>query len=233
MRSESYKLLAVSEGASVLDVGCGLGEVCADLVKFVGESDTVVGVDLSEGLITRARQQWGTLPIRFEVGDAESLRFEDASFDVVWSERVVQHLSRPLTAITELARVLRPGGRALVSDPVHSASVIATEHPSVWAAIRACGQGRIRNPDAGLWLKEWMQYAGLDVESHPVGRILDDWPLCRTLFGIDAGAALAVSSGTITAAEAENFVVEQQDRFDRGVFAQNISFVRAVGTKPI
>jgi ubiquinone/menaquinone biosynthesis C-methylase UbiE len=55
-------------------------------------------------LIGRARQQWETLPIRFEAADAEALRFEDASFDAVWSERVLQHLSRPATATAEMAR---------------------------------------------------------------------------------------------------------------------------------
>ncbi len=118
-----------------------------------------------------------------------------------------------------------------MSDPVHSATVVATEHPGVWATIRACGQGSVRNPDAGLRLREWMQSAGLEVELHPVARILDDWPMCRTLFGIDQGATVAVNSGAITAAEAEDFMVEQQDRYDRGVFAQSVSFVRAVGTK--
>jgi SAM-dependent methyltransferase len=230
-RKENYELLALAEGASVLDVGCGLGEVCADLVKLVGEGGTVVGVDLSEDLLGRARQQWGMLPIRFEAGDAEALRIEDASFDAVYSERVVQHLSRPGTAIEEMARVLRPGGRLLVIDPAHSAAVVATDYPRVWEAIRACGLGQVRNPDAGLWLTEWMQTAGLEVQLHPVGLVAEDWSRFRSSALVDDGVALAVASGVITAVEAEEFMVEQQARSDRGVFAASVFGVRALGTK--
>jgi SAM-dependent methyltransferase len=223
--------LGLAEGASVLDVGCGLGEVCADMVKLVGDDGTVVAVDLSEDLLGRARQQWGTLPIRFEAGNAEALRFEDASFDAVYSERVLQHLNRPGTAVAEMARVLRAGGRVLVTDPVHSAAVVATEHLRVWEAIRACGLGTVRNPDAGLWLKEWMQSAGLEVQLHPIALIIEDWSRIRSSLLVDDAAALAVASGTITAGEAEDFMLDQQARFDRGVFAASVFVVRALGTK--
>jgi hypothetical protein len=77
-----------------------------------------------------------------------------------------------------------------------------------------------------------MQSAGLEVELHPIGGISDDWAVSRKIFLIDEGAALAVTSGTITAAEAEEFMIEQQNRFDRGVFTQSAFFVRALGTKP-
>ena len=232
-RKESYHLLAVGAGDSVLDVGCGLGEVCADLADLVGHTGTVVGVDLSQALIERARQQWEALPIRFEVGDAENLQFEDATFHAVWSERVLQHVARPAVAIAEIARVLRPGGRLLVTDSVHRSFVVATANPRVWDAIRAHGAEAVRNPDVGLRLGEWMESAGLQVQVHPIARIAGDWPTVRLLLGIDAGAAAAVEAGAITAVEAEDFLAEQQARFDRGVFAMSTVVVRALGTKPV
>ena len=215
----------------MLDVGCGLGEVCADLVNLVGPSATVTGVDASVELIERARAQWNELPIRFDVDDAEALHFDAATFDAVRAERVLQHLARPGTAIAEMARVLRPGGRVLVSDAVHDATVIATQHTRVWDAMHARGSGAVRQPRAGLYLGEWLQSAGLDPHVEPVARILDNWPLVRTLLRIDDGAALAAADGTVTRAEADEFIAEQEERFDRGVFALSAFFVHAVGVK--
>jgi len=91
-RRESYQLLNVGLGSSVLDVGCGRGEVCADLAPLVGATGVVVGVDASTDLIERAREAWRDLPCRFEVGDAEALAFHDATFDAVRAERLLQHL---------------------------------------------------------------------------------------------------------------------------------------------
>src|SRR5262245_4014546 len=110
MRREGYHRLGVTDGWSILDVGCGLGEVCADLAELVGPTGRVVGIDASEALIAHARERWGASRIEFDVGDAEALEFEDATFDAVRAERVVQHLGDPATAIAEMARVVRPGG---------------------------------------------------------------------------------------------------------------------------
>ena len=136
-RRHGYELLGVSEGWSVLDVGCGLGEVCADLSEIVGARGRVVGIDASSALVAKAREQWSHLPIEFGVGDAEALDFGDATFDAVRAERVLQHLDRPATAIGEMARVVRPGGRISVFDTVQDSTVVATEHPAVWRAVVA------------------------------------------------------------------------------------------------
>jgi hypothetical protein len=76
-----------------------------------------------------------------------------------------------------------------------------------------------------------MRAAGFDVNVMPRARVLDDWPLSRTLFRIDDGAAFAVNSGAISSAEAEDFMAEQQARSDQGVFALTVFFVTALETK--
>jgi SAM-dependent methyltransferase len=231
-RRVGYELLGVTEGWSVLDVGCGLGEVCADLAELVGSSGRVVGVDVSAEMIARARERWSHLAAEFDVGDGEALVFEDETFDAVRAERVIQHLVNPARAIAEMARVTRRGGRVFVLDPVHDATIIATDYPDVWETIRAHGPGAVRQPRAGLFLKEWMHAADLEVELTTVGRVIEDWPACRTLQRVDDAAALAVNDGAIGAAQVDDFFAEQQRRFEQGVFTQSIFFVHALGTKP-
>jgi SAM-dependent methyltransferase len=102
--------LAPSRGERWLDVGTGTGAVA---LRAARAGARVTGVDLSPVMIEEARRLAGEqdVGIRFEVGDAESLPYEDASFDVVASALGVFLAPDHATAGRELARVCRPGGR--------------------------------------------------------------------------------------------------------------------------
>ena len=93
----------------VLDVGVGTGFLSIMLAE-IGYS--VVGVDLSEEMIKNARKKMDArgLKVRLEVGDAEALPFEDASFDGVVNRAVLWTLPNPKKALAEWKRVLKPGG---------------------------------------------------------------------------------------------------------------------------
>jgi SAM-dependent methyltransferase len=92
-----------------LDVGCGTGALTAAVLAEAKPAE-VVGVDPSEGFVTHARDQLGGSCAQFEVGDARSLPFPDARFDVVVSGLVLNFVPEPTLAAAELARVATPGG---------------------------------------------------------------------------------------------------------------------------
>src|SRR6516164_6412798 len=89
-----------------------------ELAASVGPDGFVTGVDFSELLITEAVRRGADhgLPVKFEVGDAQALRFPDSSFDAVRTERMLMHVPDPAKALAEMARVLRAGGRMVVCD---------------------------------------------------------------------------------------------------------------------
>lgn len=91
----------------VLEVGCGTGLVLAKLVTVAREA---VGVDLSPGMLSIARARG--LDVR--EGSATALPFDDASFDVVCSFKVLAHVPDIDLAMREVVRVLRPGGHAIL-----------------------------------------------------------------------------------------------------------------------
>jgi ubiquinone/menaquinone biosynthesis C-methylase UbiE len=97
-------------GERILDLATGTGWTSRLLAARGAQ---VVGVDIAAELIDAARTigQTQGLDIRYEIGDAEALRFEDASFDAVVSTFGVMFASRPEAAAAEIARVVRPGGR--------------------------------------------------------------------------------------------------------------------------
>ena len=110
--------LRLQPGMRVLDVGCGQGADAFELAALVGPDGLVTGVDFSELLITEAVRRGADrgLPVKFEVGDAQALRFPDNSFDAVRTERMLMHVPNASRALAEMARVLRPGGRMVVLD---------------------------------------------------------------------------------------------------------------------
>lgn len=98
--------LGIAADARVLDIGCGTGR----LARWMAERAAVVGIDPLEERIHLARARHA--PARFEVGRAEDLgAFEDASFDAVVMSSVLHWVSDKAKALSEIRRVLRPGGR--------------------------------------------------------------------------------------------------------------------------
>lgn len=105
---------ASTAGLDVLDVGCGQG---IDLVEYARAGAHATGVDLTPRHAELARSHINALGLTATVveGDAESLPFEDASFDFVASNGVLHHTPDMPAALREIRRVLRPGGEARVA----------------------------------------------------------------------------------------------------------------------
>jgi 2-polyprenyl-3-methyl-5-hydroxy-6-metoxy-1,4-benzoquinol methylase len=102
-------------GERVLDVGCGEGRFAAELARA---GATVVGIDIAEEPLRRARE----LHPELDVGLVDPLggwQLADASFDVVWAGEVIEHVADTAAWLSEIRRVLRPGGRLLLSTPAH------------------------------------------------------------------------------------------------------------------
>jgi SAM-dependent methyltransferase len=110
-----YERLDVPPGAHLLDVACGSGQLALIAAR---EGVQVTGVDIAENLIERAeaRSMAEGLPARFRVTDAESLPFEDASFDVVVSLIGAMFAPRPRLVARELTRVCAPGGTIAMAN---------------------------------------------------------------------------------------------------------------------
>jgi SAM-dependent methyltransferase len=100
----------------------------------------VVGLDASSEVIAQAEtyaSTTGVTNVRFETGDLFALVYDDATFDVVHAHQVLQHLADPQSALTELRRVLRPGGFLAARDSDYSAFTWAPGDPALdrWRQI--------------------------------------------------------------------------------------------------
>ncbi len=99
-------------GKRLIDCGCGPGSITLDLAQVVMPGE-VIGVDLREEALTHGRklaQERGLSNVTFQVANLYQLPFPDLSFDAAFACAVLQHLATPLEALTEIRRVLKPGG---------------------------------------------------------------------------------------------------------------------------
>ena len=121
----------------VLDVGCGTGVLARAAADRVELAKQVTGLDRNEGMLAVARRV--RPQIDWRQGDASALPFADNSFDVVVSQFALMYFSDRTAALTEMMRVLKPGGRLAIAvwGPFECATsyIILTE-----IAQRRCGQ---------------------------------------------------------------------------------------------
>ena len=103
------------KGSRVLDVGCGIGGSSRILAKYYGFN--VTGITISPAQVKRAREltQDG-LHCNFQVMDAMDLKFEDGSFDAIWSVEAGAHMNDKNKFADEMLRTLRPGGYLALAD---------------------------------------------------------------------------------------------------------------------
>jgi ubiquinone/menaquinone biosynthesis C-methylase UbiE len=120
--------LRLGPGFRVLDVGCGYGADALDISRRV-EGGSVVGVDASHVMIDEAKRRTaGCGPeLSFQLADATKLPFPDDTFDACRAEAVLEHLTDPGQAVTEMARVTRPAGRVVALDIDHGMTIV--DHP--------------------------------------------------------------------------------------------------------
>ncbi len=112
------KMARINEGSRILDLGCGHGRITELLVEGVPSLE-VVGVDFTRPMLDAFLVRPGTNKSKIELvcADLTKLPLEDDSFDAVVSSRTFQYLPDPLCGVREALRVLKPGGRLVVSIP--------------------------------------------------------------------------------------------------------------------
>jgi SAM-dependent methyltransferase len=141
--------LAIEPGDQVLDVGCGPGNYTRPLARAAGDGLTV-GLDASEVMLAAAAERGGGENLAYLRGDACALPFDDESFDAACCVGVIHMVTEPLVALTEMTRVLAPGGRLVV--------------------LATCGrQGKPRRERAGLTIFARDELTGALAEQGMVG----------------------------------------------------------------
>jgi demethylmenaquinone methyltransferase / 2-methoxy-6-polyprenyl-1,4-benzoquinol methylase len=117
-RQRAVERAEVGAGSDALDVCCGTGDLALELRRRIGPDGRVVGCDFSEPMLELARRKSGDqgLPVEFGWADALELPYGDASFDAVTIGFGARNLADLDRGLSEMARVLRPGGSLVILE---------------------------------------------------------------------------------------------------------------------
>ncbi|MFG2092203.1 class I SAM-dependent methyltransferase [Streptomyces sp. NPDC048612] len=117
--------LGLQEGDRVLDAGCGTGRALPALRAAVGTRGTVLGADLTPEMLREAVRAGRDRDAALLLADVTRLPLPDAALDAVFAAGLLSHLPDSAGGLTELARVVRPGGRLALFHPIGRAALAA------------------------------------------------------------------------------------------------------------
>ncbi len=139
--------LGLEPGDRALDLGCGPGVDLAGLTGRVAPGGVAVGVDRSATMAGAAAQ--AAPHAALAMADGQALPFADAVFAGCWARAVLVHTPDPAAAVTELARVVRPGGTVVLGEPDHGTHVVSTDEVDVFDRVLRHRRTTVRHPLVG------------------------------------------------------------------------------------
>jgi ubiquinone/menaquinone biosynthesis C-methylase UbiE len=235
LRDWALDLAAVRPGDVVVDVGSGTGTITRELAALVGAEGRALGVEPNPALrsVAEQRAREAGAGVSFVDALAVDLPLADGSVDVVWCERVLQHLDDPQAAVEEFARVLRPGGRVLLLDSDHATRIVSEVDRAVERAMVDAFTRRVPSPFVGRTIPRLVVQSGLEL--HPdVGSAVLVMPArsLREAPMLQQAAEWAVADGELDASQVAPAMAALHSASDAGWAFTAVTIFGFCGRRP-
>jgi ubiquinone/menaquinone biosynthesis C-methylase UbiE len=147
VRERALAVAEVQPGLLAADIGAGSGFITEALL---GAGLRVAAVDQSQAMLDVMQQKFGSESVTYYVGTSDALPLIEASMDYVFANMYLHHVERPLEAIVEMTRILRPGGKLVITDlDTHHFDFLREEHHDRWMGFERAD------------VQQWFEQAGL------------------------------------------------------------------------
>jgi arsenite methyltransferase len=227
--------LGAATGERILDVGCGPGFFCAELAEEVGPSGSVLGLDTSAAMLALAARRCAShANIELRQADAGSLPAGDGDFDAALCVQVLEYVPDATAALSEMRRVLRPGGRIVVWDVDWATLSIRSEDPALTQRILRAWDEHLTHRSLPRTLAARLRAAGF-VDVGMQGHLFATADFDGETYG---GATVSVIGAFVAGREsipdhdATRWLAEQRELGERGEFYFTVSQFCFAATKP-
>jgi SAM-dependent methyltransferase len=233
-KTNSYELLQLRQGMTVLEAGCGLGDDAFRIAERIMPGGKVIGLDASAAMIEKARSSElaAQLPVQFQQGDVKAMPFPDTSFDRCRIDRVLQHIPQPQKAVSELVRVLAPDGLLLAYDNDWDSFSVASDDINISRIIENLWGSSFTNSRIGRDLGDYFLSAGLlDVRISRDTSLITDFAIADKVYNLRETVQKAVEGKYISASQGCSWIEELINRTGKGSFLATLTAFTVIGRK--
>lgn len=230
-KERSWASLGLAPGGKYLDVACGVG---FDVLRMASAHPdaTFVGVDKSRAFLDLAGARAAGLPnASFLEGDADRLPFPDDAFDGARIDRSLQHIADPAAAVAQMARVVRPGGRIVATEPDWGAFVLYNGDGATSRKMADKWLESIAHPFIGRELGTLFEGAGLaDIGCRAHVLAFSRFEEAEVVFDLTRLQANCVAAGVFSEQAGRGWRAAAEKASQTGVFLACLTIVERWGT---
>lgn len=244
-KEKSFRLLNLRNGSRILEIGCGLGQDAMAMSRITGERGRVVAVDTSRRMLEAAcrspRETVETTEpvkpakgeaLRFFLADACHLPFRGGSFDGARADRVLQHISKPGKALSEMVRTVKEGGRVVVYEPDWGTYIISPGEKEISRTMTQLFGDTFPSGWIGRQLPGLFRQVGLqEIQVETVTFFTDNLALADQIFDLANNARRAASMGYVSPDRAEGWMQGLERAHRQGSFFSSVTGFLVWGEK--
>jgi ubiquinone/menaquinone biosynthesis C-methylase UbiE len=228
--------LDFSDHQEVLFLGCGTGVEIRELLTRPNFQGNITALDISQTLVDRGQATFAEEGIggsvRWLVGDAQDTQLPDQCFDKIFAHTLISHVPSPETVVSEIARLLKPNGIAVIFDGDYGTLTYGTDDPAYGKDMdEKIIRGLIANPRVMRSLPRMFKKAGLKLQNSMSWVLAEIGKADFFVSSLDSLSVLLPSAGVATIEEVEKFVEEQRKANDEGTFFAGYNFYAMIAKK--
>jgi SAM-dependent methyltransferase len=236
MLFEYLDLLDFSAHPEILFLGCGTGVEVRELLSRPNFNGNITALDISQALVERGQSAFAEEGIgsnvRWLVGDAQDTRLPDQSFDMAFAHTLISHVPSPEVVVSEIARLLKPGGTAIIFDGDYATLTYGTDDTDYGKEMdEKIIRGLIANPRIMRSMPRMFRRAGLKLQNS-LGWVLTEIGHADFFLpSLDSLSALLPAAGVASSDEVEKFVEDQRKAHAEGTFFAGYNFYAMIAQK--
>lgn len=232
IKQRAIAAMQLKVGATALEVGCGTGEDAERLGEWVGETGTVVAIDISQRMLAEAKRRSKLANIEYRIGDANHLDFLDNTFSGCHADRLLVSHDNYCTFLKEIVRVVKPGGVICFTD-VDALSIILTPYNATTKIILEQLHQSFVNLTIGRLLPELFVQQGLqNIIIIPETSMIRCFTTLSKIFQFPSVVQEAVKQGKLTEKAAKQWFIDMYKAEQEGYFLYCITLFTVLGYVP-